>query len=144
MARLRTLPTFSLALAILALLALAACAGGARTPGPDLPPASPAGPTGTLEGTVSDASGSAIGGAHITVHNPGFGRKWTARADMDGNFLLLDLPAADGYRVTVSTLPFWTITLKDISVAAGKTTRLAVVRRLGHKGGPLNPGETGH
>jgi len=145
MARLRKPIRSSLALALLALLLLAACSGpSTRTPGPEGASASPAGPTGTLEGTITDSDGSAIGGARVTVRNDLFGRKWKAQADMDGDFLLLDLPAADGYRVTVSTPPFWTTTLKDISVTAGKTTRLTVVRRLGHRGGPLNPGETGY
>lgn len=129
---------FALLAAFLLLLLAAACATTGTRTGEAAAPL-PEGPTGTLEGTVTDAYGSGVGGAHITVHHPSYARKWTGRTDMEGNFLLLDLPAGDGFKVTVSTPPFWTTTLRGISISAGKTTTLTVVRRLGHKGGPMSP-----
>lgn len=118
------------------LLALAACAtSGSRDPGEQAQAPAPGGPTGRIEGSVSDIDGSPIAGCRITVTHSG--RKWTATADDDGRFILVDLPALDGYKVTLSTPPFWTTTYRNISVTAGQPSKLDVVRRMTQRGGPM-------
>lgn len=137
-------PARPVALALLAalLLALVACASSSSrsaAEAADQPPL-PEGPRGRIEGTVFDVDGSPIQGCRITLYHSGLGRKWHAQADEDGRFLLVDLPVLDEYKLTLSTPPFWTTTLRHISVRVGEATRLDVVRRLEQGGGPLTPG----
>jgi len=133
-------------LRVLALLAsvalLASCATASRQPTAARDTSSFAeateGPTGRIEGTVTEQDGSPIGGCRVTVSHPVSGRKWKAQADMEGNFLVFNLPEGGGYRITFSTPPIWRTTMKSIEVKAGQATRLQVVRRLLRGQGPLS------
>ena len=139
-------PSLIRILALLASVALiAGCATSSRQPAAAQDPSASAavadGPTGRIEGTVAEQDGSPIGGCRVTVSHPVSGRKWKAQADMEGNFLVFNLPEGSGYRVTFSTPPIWRTTLKSIEVKAGQATRLQIVRRLLRGHGPLSADE---
>lgn len=133
----RRSPPFLCALFVGAVF-LTACAATNRAPAPPSPGAGISeAATGRIEGTITDQDGSPVGGCRVTVSHPVSGRKWKAKADMDGNFLLFGIPEGGGYHVTVSTPPIWRTTLNAIEVKAGQPTRLQVVRRLLRNHGPL-------
>jgi outer membrane cobalamin receptor len=82
---------------------------------------------GAVTGTVTRADGSPIDGARVSVPVPAR----SATTDNAGRYVLRGLPAGD-YRVTISAIG-QRLAQRDVSVAAGRATRLDV--RL--ENGPL-------
>ncbi len=81
--------------------------------------------TGSIEGTVTDQSGSAIPGATVTVLNTdtNFQRKLTT--DSAGRFHAVQLPLG-GYKVTASADKFGSLSRAGLDLAVGQTINLAL------------------
>src|SRR5580692_11005516 len=69
--------------------------------------------TGIISGTVSDATGSAVAGAKVTVTAPALGVTRDATTDDSGHYLVLLLPVAS-FTVRVEFTGFQPAEQKDI------------------------------
>ncbi len=79
--------------------------------------------TGTIEGTVTDKTASAVAGAHVVALNTETGFTKEATAAADGFYRLLLLPVGR-YSVTVSAPQFATLVRGPIQVNVSQTVRL--------------------
>src|SRR5581483_11157220 len=78
--------------------------------------------TGTLTGTVTDASGSAVPQANVTVKNDA-GFSQSVITDSSGNFTVSNLPPGT-YNVTVEVTGYGPLTRQGVQVAVGQPIRL--------------------
>ena len=78
---------------------------------------------GTILGTVTDASGAAIAGANVTVHNDDTGVDRTTQTTTDGGYLVPELPIGN-YTVTIEKSGF------QKSVTRGVKVDVATERRV--------------
>ena len=72
------------------------------------------GNAGTVEGTVVDPSGAAVGNAAVALHNPITGYSQTATSAADGSFRLVNLPP-NSYHLEI-TVPGFELFAQDITV----------------------------
>ncbi len=79
--------------------------------------------TGVIEGTVVDASASALPGATVVVRNTGTNFEQTLSTDRQGRFRALQLPLGS-YRVTVSLQGFTTLVRDGLTLEVGQTITL--------------------
>ncbi len=86
--------------------------------------------TGSIVGQVSDASGSAVPGASVTVRNEGTGAAVEAVVDQSGSYSVPNL-FAGVYSITVRKPGFETVDLRNIQLLASQTVRQDVTLRVG-------------
>ena len=87
-------------------------------------PAQNASGTGGISGVVTDATGSAVPGAHVLVENESKGIRRELTTTDSGIFAAPSLVPASGYAVTVSKDGFASYASKNISVQVGETVGL--------------------
>ena len=85
---------------------------------------------GTILGTVTDSSGSAVGGATVTIKNVDTGLLRTTQTTADGSYAVPELPIGS-YTVTVSESGFQTSTTTNVAVDVAGDRRVDVVLRPG-------------
>jgi hypothetical protein len=85
--------------------------------------------TGNLSGQVTDASGAAVPGVNLTIHNEATGYTRKVKTESDGNYLFPDLPIGD-YTLTVEASGFSTETEHEI-ISVGSRTRSDFHLRVG-------------
>ncbi|MET0553133.1 MAG: TonB-dependent receptor, partial [Vicinamibacteria bacterium] len=86
--------------------------------------------TGSIEGTVSDPSASAVAGSSVTARNLETGFLREAASGPDGYYRLLSLPVGP-YSVTVTAAQFGTAVRQPIQVDVGQAVRLNVALEVG-------------
>jgi hypothetical protein len=79
-------------------------------------------PTGTIQGAVTDAAGSAIQGATVTLANTSLALQRETKTKPDGTYVFLLLQPADGYQVSVEQAGFEHAVLTDLTVRVTETT----------------------
>jgi len=77
---------------------------------------------GSIQGTVTDASGASVVGAQVKVFNPGTGMVRNITTNGQGEYVASELPLGT-YNVTVEKTGFKTITLTQIPVSVGSPAR---------------------
>jgi outer membrane receptor protein involved in Fe transport len=107
---------FSLALVLLAMAALATEAG-AQT-------------TSTIEGTVKDVNGAAIGGAQIKVTARDLAIERTTNSSSNGTFRIAALPAGR-YTVTTSQTGFASRVIENVELTLNRTLTLDIQLEVG-------------
>jgi len=85
---------------------------------------------GTILGTVTDSSGSAIGGATVQVKNTGTGLTRTVTTTDDGTYTVPELPIGT-YSVTVEKDGFKTGVVSGIQVEVGSERRADITLQAG-------------
>jgi Carboxypeptidase regulatory-like domain len=85
---------------------------------------------GTILGTVTDASGAAVAGATVTVHNVDTGIERTMQTAMDGSYLVPELPIGN-YTLTIKKTGFQKSVTQDIKVDVATELRVDVALRVG-------------
>ena len=86
--------------------------------------------TATLQGTVMDATQSAVPGAHIVLTNELTGLVRKTLSDGLGHFSLGGLPVAGQYSVSATKEGFAAVTADQISVAGGSSASLRLTLRV--------------
>ena len=87
-------------------------------------------PTGTLQGTVSDPSGSAVTGANVTVTNTGTNEKKELTTDTAGRYVVPFLTPGT-YTVTVQARGFTSSKVDNIKVDVSQTRDVNVSLQVG-------------
>ena len=77
---------------------------------------------GSIQGTVTDATGAAIPGAQVKITSPGTGLTRTVSTNDLGGYIASELPLGI-YNVTVERQGFRSLTLTKISVSVGAAVR---------------------
>jgi hypothetical protein len=77
---------------------------------------------GSIQGTITDASGAAVVGAQVKVFSPGTGLSRTVTTNDQGAYLASELPLGT-YSVTIEKEGFRTTTLNQIPVSVGSPAR---------------------
>jgi hypothetical protein len=77
---------------------------------------------GSIQGTVTDASGAAVVGAQVRVFSPGTGLSRTVTTNYQGEYVASELPLGT-YSVTIEKQGFRTTTLNQIPVSVGSPAR---------------------
>lgn len=80
---------------------------------------------GTVQGTVVDQTGSAVGGATVTLRNPSTNRTRTTSTDLDGFFRVGEVPVGQ-YEVHVQAPGFSLYTNNAIAISIGRVAQLTV------------------
>jgi outer membrane receptor protein involved in Fe transport len=78
--------------------------------------------TGNIGGTVTDAAGSAVPNASVTVHNQGTGAEQVTKTDAAGIYLVPSLPVGT-YRVEVKSPGMQPTAASAIALSVGSTIR---------------------
>jgi hypothetical protein len=86
--------------------------------------------SGTILGTVTDASGSLIPNAKITLVNEGTGLTRTVQADANGEFTAPSLPTGH-YTVIAELTGFKTLTLSNIELGVDQRARIDLKLEVG-------------
>jgi len=84
----------------------------------------------TIEGTVKDAQGSVVAGAHIVVKSPALSVERTATSDAQGFYRITALPAGN-YSLSVSGSGFATRTFDNIELTLNRTLTLDLPLEVG-------------
>jgi len=80
-------------------------------------------PKGTINGAITDLqTGSVIADAAVTV-SPG---NYTSETNQNGEYIINDIPAGDGYTVTVASLIYLSNSAAEVSVTTGDTTTVDI------------------
>ena len=77
---------------------------------------------GSIQGSVTDATGAAVPDAQVDVTSPDIGVKRTVDTDANGNFTVTELPLGK-YIVTSSKAGFRTELMRNVEVTLGVVTR---------------------
>jgi hypothetical protein len=77
---------------------------------------------GSIQGTVTDASGAAVVGARVKIFSPGTGLTRSATTNGQGDYVATELPPGS-YNITVEKEGFRTMTLTEIPVSVGSPAR---------------------
>ncbi len=85
---------------------------------------------GSLNGVVTDSTGSVIPGAKVTATNPATGLSRSDTTDPTGSYQFTDLPPGT-YDVTFVAAGFGQVTSKDVPIAANQTRRIDTVMTTG-------------
>ena len=85
---------------------------------------------GTLEGTVTDASGAVVPNATVTIINTDENTSRTVTTDASGNYTAVDLKAGH-YSVEVSNAGFKTTRVDGIELGARQTLRVDAALSVG-------------
>jgi Carboxypeptidase regulatory-like domain len=78
--------------------------------------------TGSIQGTVSDATGAFIPNATVTVTNQGTGENYTSRTDAAGLYAITSLTPGR-YKVEVQAQGFQTVLAQDLALQVSSTVR---------------------
>lgn len=81
---------------------------------------------GSIEGTVTDATGAAIPAAQVTVTNPATGTSRKVQTDASGNYTVPELPLGN-YDVAIEHEGFRKEIVRAVQVAVGQPTRANAV-----------------
>ena len=92
--------------------------------------------TATLQGAVSDPSGAAVAGAHITVTNESTGLVRTVDSNASGKYTVAGLPSAGAYTISVSKDGFAAVQTAHVEFVGGSSA--AVTFHLKVAGGTSN------
>src|SRR5215470_5370224 len=84
----------------------------------------------TIIGTVTDNTGSVVGGATVTVRNAGTGARRTTKTDDRGNYQAQALNIGS-YEVSVEHAGFRKETVSGIALAVNQTARIDVKLEVG-------------
>ena len=82
--------------------------------------------TANLRGQISDAAGSAVGGASVTIVNESTGLRRETRTDAGGSYAIANLPLTGKYKLTVASAGFATEEKNEIEFKAGETASIGV------------------
>lgn len=82
--------------------------------------------TGSVQGTVSDASGAAVPNAKVEIAGPSLIRTVEMTTDGAGAYLFPSIPPGN-YMLTVSVQGFATLKKSDVPVQVGRTARVDVI-----------------
>ena len=85
---------------------------------------------GSITGTVSDASGAAVGGAAVKAVNTATNLEVTVQSEGNGTYVIQNLPAGT-YKVTITKTGFQTETHTEILVNANRTTTVDASLKVG-------------
>src|SRR6266849_3493172 len=85
--------------------------------------------TGTIEGTVTDPSGSSVPKAGVTLKNVGTNFTRVIQTDAEGRFRGLLLPLGP-YTVTATAPNFGTSVREGLDLAVGQTISLAITLKV--------------
>ena len=85
--------------------------------------------TGTIEGTISDASGARITGATVKIEGAAFVR--TATTDSDGYYRMLQVPPGV-YKISVTAPSFTSANIEGVNVVLGKATPVDFSLKVGN------------
>jgi hypothetical protein len=80
-----------------------------------------------IEGLVTDASGSPLAGAIVTMRDADTGLSRSARTDVAGEFRMRNIPIGYNYSASASSSGFSTETVEGLSVNLGKTASVNFV-----------------
>ncbi|MCI0622797.1 MAG: TonB-dependent receptor [Acidobacteria bacterium] len=86
--------------------------------------------TSSIVGLVTDASGSAVPGAQITVTNEGTRISIEAGTDSTGNYAVHNLPAGV-YEIQTKKEGFQSLRISSVQVPTAKTVRVDVILKVG-------------
>src|SRR4051794_10894732 len=86
--------------------------------------------SGTILGTVTDASGSVVSGAKVTVMNEGTGFSRNVKADTNGEYTVPQLPTGH-YTVTSEMSGFKTTALSNVEVGVDQRVRIDLKLEVG-------------
>lgn len=86
--------------------------------------------TGTIEGSVSDATGATVPGAKVTIENQKTGVRNATATNSQGGFLQPYLIPGD-YRVTVEQTGFEKHVTSDIRLSVQQTVKLEIALKIG-------------
>jgi Carboxypeptidase regulatory-like domain len=86
--------------------------------------------TGTILGTVTDTSNSAVPGATVTLTNAGTGQARVVVTDANGEYTAPSLPTGR-YKLVADLPGFRTVTLSDIDLGVDQRVRLNVKLEIG-------------
>src|SRR3954454_18183194 len=86
--------------------------------------------SGTILGTVTDASGSIVSGAKVTVVNEGTGFSRNVKADTNGEYTVPQLPTGR-YTVTSEMAGFKTSALSNVDVGVDQRVRIDLKLEVG-------------
>ncbi len=86
--------------------------------------------TGTLEGTVTDASGAVVPGAPIKVINSATGQTFEISSNEHGYWVIPSLATAT-YRITINHPGFKSAEVKDVKVDAATPAKVNIVLQVG-------------
>ena len=84
----------------------------------------------TIEGTIKDAQGSVVSGAHVVVKSPSLGIERTATSDANGFYRVTALPAGN-YSLSISHSGFATRTFDNVELAVNRTLTLDIPLDVG-------------
>ncbi len=84
---------------------------------------------GTILGTVRDASGGVVAGAHVSLLNTGTTATRSAETDDNGDYAFRNIDVG-AYKLTLSAANFQTVSLPTVELTARETRRLDVTLRL--------------
>jgi outer membrane receptor protein involved in Fe transport len=85
---------------------------------------------GTILGTVTDSTGAAVVGAHVTVHNVETGVDRMTDTTTDGSYLMPELPVGN-YNVTVEMKGFQKTATTDVLVSVAAERRVDAILKPG-------------
>src|SRR5512144_2702402 len=85
---------------------------------------------GTIEGTVTDSTGSVVPGAKVRIVQEGTNASWSFEANDVGRYYAPNLPLGS-YRVTVQKEGFSTATTPEVEVRSQVTARVDVKLQVG-------------
>ena len=89
----------------------------------------------SITGKVSDANGGALPNATITVTGPALQvPKVIGKADDEGNYTIVDLPAPGTYRISFEAAGFQTFVQADVHLTVGITGRVDASMKVGEVG----------
>jgi hypothetical protein len=86
--------------------------------------------TGTLEGTVTDASGAVVPAAPVKVLNTATGQNFETTSNDHGYWVIASMPTAV-YRVTINQAGFKAVTVNDVKVDAATPAKVNIVLQVG-------------
>src|SRR5258708_5362774 len=89
--------------------------------------------SGSIVGTVTDASGSSVPGASVTLTSPSTAQRRAAQTSQDGNYEFVNLIPGH-YRVDVEKTGFKRITRNDIEVQVQAAVRVDAAMQVGDVG----------
>ena len=84
----------------------------------------------TIEGTIKDAQGSVVSGAHVVIKSQSLGIERTATSDANGFYRVTALPAGN-YSITISHTGFAPRTFDDVELTLNRTLTLDIPLEVG-------------